>query len=180
MRFGFASTMFTLAAAIHAAPLDVDYRNKVGRSSRLSELESYSTWHNARADAQDPQVMLVSIRFNDANNEVAPSYRNMNLANDRNSDPIRFRYNVPNPVQQRASTLIDSFARAKNLGPANVCPMNDFPFSRPDAKFSFTFRMNYVDCLTNFCWAEVKSDGSAVIKVGGRHGRQIYEYTPVP
>ncbi|KAJ3996194.1 hypothetical protein F5050DRAFT_160023 [Lentinula boryana] len=179
MRCGFASTMFTLAAAIYAAPLDVDSSNEGGRLSRLSELESYSTWHNARADA-DPQVLLVGIRFNDANDEVAPSYRNMHLSIERNSDPIRFRYNVPNRVQQRASTLIDSFARAKGLGLANVCPMNDFPLSRPDANFSFTFRMNYVDCLTNFCWAEVKSDGSAVIKVGGRRGRQIYEYTPVP
>ncbi|KAJ3807195.1 hypothetical protein F5876DRAFT_68316 [Lentinula aff. lateritia] len=117
MHFSFIFATFALALIAHAAPLNVDYSSSLDNS-----LEPYLTRaleFSARADV-NPQILKVGIRFNDAKEEVAPTYRNDALTAQRNSDPLHYRFNVPNRILQRASVLIDSFAQAKGLGPANT------------------------------------------------------------
>ncbi|KAJ3876205.1 hypothetical protein F5051DRAFT_40318 [Lentinula edodes] len=178
MHFSFVFATFALASIAHAAPLpNVDHSTSLDMS-----LEPYVTRaleFIARADA-NPQILKVGIRFRDARDEVAPTYRNGALTAQRNSDPLQYRFNVPNRIVQRASMLIDSFAQAKGLGPANVLPRNDFPYDSADTDFSFTFTMG--ECISEhsgYCWAKIKKDGSGHINLGGPDGRQIYEY-PAP
>ncbi|KAJ3890266.1 hypothetical protein GG344DRAFT_66415 [Lentinula edodes] len=175
MHFSFVFATFALASIAHAAPLpNVDHSTSLDIS-----LEPYALEFSARADA-NPQILKVGIRFRDARDEVAPTYRNGALTAQRNSDPLQYRFNVPNRIVQRASMLIDSFAQAKGLGPANVFPRNDFPYDSADTDFSFTFTIG--ECISEhsgYCWAKIKKDGSGHINLGGPDGRQIYEY-PAP
>ncbi|KAJ3849002.1 hypothetical protein EV368DRAFT_85983 [Lentinula lateritia] len=174
MHFSFIFATFALALIAHAAPLNVDYSSSLDNS-----LEPYLTRaleFSARADV-NPQILKVGIRFNDAKEEVAPTYRNDALTAQRNSDPLHYRFNVPNRILQRASVLIDSFAQAKGLGPANVFPKNDFPHDNADTDFSFTFTIGEcISELSGYCWAKIKKDGSCHINLGGPDGHQIYEY----
>ncbi|KAJ3914857.1 hypothetical protein F5877DRAFT_82378 [Lentinula edodes] len=171
MHFSFVFATFVLASVAYAAPLNANY------STSLEPYLTRASEFSARADT-NLQILKVGIRFNDARGEVAPTYRNSAPTAQRNSDPLHYRFNVPNRIVQRASVLIDTFAQAKGVGRANVFPKNDFPYNSVDVDFSFTFTIG--ECISersSYCWAKIEKDGSGFIKLGGPDGDKIYEHT---
>ncbi|GAW03432.1 hypothetical protein LENED_005158 [Lentinula edodes] len=93
MHFSFVFATFVLASVAYAAPLNANY------STSLEPYLTRASEFSARADT-NLQILKVGIRFNDARGQVAPTYRNGAPTAQRNSDPLHYRFNVPNRIVQ--------------------------------------------------------------------------------